>query len=110
MAISEKCYELAISLFTTWVFIDSARRYSFVEKKDSALMAIVNARAAAYDSEKEGALTEGEREALNTDLMEISHRIGKKDFTYAEEKLDDLSGQLFMLSLQKVVACECPRR
>ncbi len=105
--ISEKCHDLATSLFENWLFIDSARRYASVEEKEKALGATINARAAVYDSEKEGAMTESETKALNDDLNEVIHAIEWREFPEARERLEALSEQTFKHALQEVVKCEC---
>jgi len=108
--ISEGCYRLAGNLFTAWVFIDSARRYASVEEKEKAHSATINARAAVFDAEKEGAMTEGEAKALNNDLNEVIHAIEWREFAEGRERLESLSEQIFMSSLEKVVICECAKR
>jgi len=105
--ISDKCHDLATSLFETWLFIDSARRHASVEEKGKALTATINARAAVYDSEKEGAMTESETKALNNDLNEVIHAIEWREFPEARDRLEGLSQQTFMHALQEVVKCEC---
>lgn len=107
MPISDKCYKVAGSLFTSWVFIDAARRYARVEERGKALQATINARAAVYDAEKEGAMTGGEATALNDDLNEVIHAIEGRQFAESRDRLEDLSEQVFMSSLEKVVDCEC---
>jgi len=109
MAISNACHKLAGSLFESWLFIDSARRYASVEEKGKALMATTNARAAVYDAEKEGTMTEDETKALNDDLNEVVHAIEWRQFSEARERLESLSEQTFVHALQKVVECECSR-
>ena len=107
MAISDPCHKLAGSLFESWLFIDSARRYASVEEKEKALMATTNARAAVYDAEKEGAMTEDETKALNDDLNTIIHTIEWREFSEARDRLEALGEQTFMHALQKVVECQC---
>ena len=110
MAISEGCYGLAGSLFGAWVFVDAARRYASVEEKEKALMATINARAAVYDAEKEASLSPDEAKALNDDLNTIIHTIEWREFAEARDRLESLSEQVFMSSLEKVVECECSKR
>ena len=107
--ISGKCHDLATSLFEPWILIDSARRYATVEEKLQALLATINARAAVYDSEKEGALTGSETAALRSDLNEVIQAIADGNFKEVRMRLETLSEQTFMSALQKVVACECGR-
>lgn len=107
MPISDECYKLASSLFTSWIFINAAHRYATVEEKEKALQATVNARASVFDAEKEGALTESEAKALNDDLNEVIHSIEGREFAVGRERLGNLSEQVFMSSLDKVVSCEC---
>jgi len=107
MSISEKCHGLATSLFEAWVFIDSARRYASVEEKEKALTASINARAAIYDCEKEASLLPDEAKALNGDLNRVIGEIEWGKFPDARDRLEALSEQVFMSSLQKVVKCEC---
>lgn len=108
--ISEECYGLAGSLFGAWVLIDAARRYASVEEKEKALSATINARASVFDAEKEAAMTEAETKALNDDLNEVIHAIEWREFAEARERLESLSEQVFMSSLEKVVECEIARR
>ena len=107
MIISEECYKLAGTLFAGWALIDAARRYASVDEKEKTLLATVNARAAVYDAEKEGALTEGEATKLNDDLNEVVHAIEWRGFAEGRDRLESLSEQVFMISLEKVVECEC---
>ncbi len=109
MSISDKCYGLAGSLLSAWVFIDSARRHAAVEEKGKALMASINARAAIYDCEKEASLSPGEAKALNDDLNTVIHAIEWREFSEARERLDALSEQVFHSSLDKVIDCECQK-
>lgn len=109
MSISDKCYDLAGSLFRAWVFIDAARRHAAVEEKGKALSATINGRAAVYDCEKEASLTPGEAKALNDDLTTIIQAIEWREFSEARDRLEALGEQFFMASLQKVVECECRR-
>lgn len=108
--ISDECYKLAGNLFGSWVFIDSARRYAAVEEKSKALTATVIARAAVYDAEGADAMTTSEAKALNDDLEEVIHTIQKGNFAEARDRLESLSEQVFMSSLDKVVECECAKR
>jgi len=107
MIVSEECYQLAGTLFASWALIDAARRYASVEEKEKALQATVNARAAVYDAEKEGAMTESEATKLNDDLNEVVHAIEWREFAEGRDRLEALSEQVFMISLEKVVECEC---
>ncbi len=107
MIISEECYKLAGTLFAGWALIDAARRYATVEEKEKAHQATINARAAVYDAEKEGALTKSEAKSLNDDLNEVVHAIEWREFAEGRDRLEALSEQVFMISLEKVVDCEC---
>jgi len=107
--ISEKCHDIATSLFKSWLLIDSARRYVTVEERKDALSATINAKAAVYDSGEEGALTESETLAITGDLEGIANAIRDGLLPTAKSRLTDLSEQTFMSALQKVVACECGR-
>lgn len=105
--ISEKCHDLAASLFKSWLLIDSARRYVTVEEKKDALAATINAKAAVYDSEKDGVLTESETIAITGDLEGIANAIRDGLLPTAKSRLEGLSDQTFMHALQEVVKCEC---
>jgi len=105
--ISEDCHKVATSLFNSWFFIDSARRYAGVEEKEKARDTIINARSAVYDSGSEGAMTESEVKALNGDLDTIIEAIEWRQFSEARERLEAISEQVFMHALQKTVECEC---
>ncbi|GAH75812.1 unnamed protein product [marine sediment metagenome] len=107
--ISEECHDLATVLFKNWLFIDSARRYAITKNKEQALMATINARAVVYESGYEKALTENEAKALATDLEPVIDALNKEEFTFAQDRLHELSEQVFMSALQKVVSCECRR-
>jgi len=110
MTISEECYGLAGNLFGAWVHIDAARRHATVEEREKALSATINARSSVYDAEKEQAMTEGEAKALNDDLNEVIHAIEWREFAEARDRLESLSEQVFMNSLEKVVQCEIAKR
>ena len=71
-------------------------------------MASTNARAAIYDSEKDGSLSPNEVKALNDDLNEVIHGIEWKEFSESRVRLESLSEQFFVSVLEKVVDCECP--
>lgn len=105
--ISDKCHDLATSLFSSWLLIDSARRYVTVVEKKDALAATINAKAAVYDSGKEGAITESETIAITGDLEGIANAIRDGLLPTAKSRLEDLSKQTFMHALQEVVECEC---
>lgn len=119
MPISEDCYKLAGSLFASWALISAAHRYAIIEEKEKALQATSNARAAVFDAAKEGAMTQEEARALDDDLNEVIRAIefggplmmyksGEwREFTEGRERLESLSEQVFMRSLEKVVDCEC---
>lgn len=107
MPIHDPCHKLAMNLFTSWYFIDNARRYANVEEKEKALMTTVNARAAVYDSGSEGTLTESEVSTLNDELNLVVEAIEYREFAEARDRLETLSEQVFMNALEKVVQCEC---
>ena len=107
MTIHDPCHKLATNLFTSWYFIDNARRYASVEEKEKALMTTINARAAVYDAGTEDSLTESEVKALNDDLTLIIGAIEWRQFAEARERLEILSEQVFLNALEKVVQCEC---
>lgn len=107
MTIHDPCHKLATSLFTSWYFIDNARRYANVEEKEKALTTTINARAAVYDSGAEDSLTESEAKALNDDLTLVIEAIEYRKFAEARDRLETLSEQVFMNALEKVVQCEC---
>lgn len=105
--ISEKCHDLATTLFKNWVLIDAAKRYASVEQRADALAATINARASVYDAGSEEILSQSEVIALNTALQGVIDNIESGHLKPAKETLEDLSEQTFMHALQKVVACEC---
>ena len=105
--ISDKCHDLATSLFKSWLLIDSARKYVTVEEKADALAATINAKAAVYDAGTEGAMTDSEVKAITGDLEGIANAIRDGLLPTAKSRLGDLSEQTFMHGLQEVVKCEC---
>jgi len=107
MPISDECYKLAGSLFAVWALINAAHRYATVGEKEKALMATVNARAAIYDAENEGAMTESEARGLLVDSNVVIYKIEKGEFAVGRENLESLSEQVFISSLEKVISCEC---
>jgi len=108
--ISDECYGLAGSLFGAWVFIDAARRHAAVEEKGKALSATINARAAIFDCEREASLSPDEAKAINDDLNTVIQAMEWREFPEARDRLESLSEQVFMSSLEKVVECECAKR
>ena len=110
LPISDECYGLAGSLFGAWIFIDAARRHAAVEEKEKSLSATINARAAIYDCEGEASLSPDEAKAINDDLNTVIHTIEWREFPEARDRLESLSEQVFMSSLEKVVECECAKR
>ncbi len=108
--IRDECFGLARNLFKVWLSIESARRFASVEEKEKALTATINARAAVYDAGGADAMTDSEAKALNDDLTEIINTIEGRSFVEARDRLESLSEQVFMSSLQKTVECECPKR
>lgn len=107
MPISDECHKLAGSLFASWALISAAHRYATIEEKEKALQATSNARAAVFDAAKEGAMTQEEARALDDDLNEATLSLLYREPTEAKERLEGLSAQVFMSSLEKVVDCEC---
>jgi len=105
--ISDKCHDLATSLFESWLLIDNAKKYVMVEEKKDALVATINAKAAVYDAGTEKALTESETIAITGDLEGIANAIRDGLLPTAKSRLEDLSEQTFMHALQEVVKCEC---
>lgn len=108
--ISEECYGLAGSLFGAWVFIDAARRHAAVQEREKALSSTINARAAVYDCERETSLSPDEAKAINDDLNTVIHAIEWREFAEARDRLESLSEQVFMSSLDKVIDCEIAKR
>lgn len=107
MPISDECHKLAGSLFASWALISAAHRYAIIEEKEKALQATSHARAAVFDAAKEGAMTQEEARALDDDLNEATLSLLYRASTEAKERLEGLSEQVFMSSLEKVVDCEC---
>lgn len=106
--ISDKCYNLAAPLFKGWLLVDTARRYAEAGERDKALMATVNAGWTWVELGGE-VMPESESKAIVADLKVAKRDLEEKNFTAAKQMLDSLSEQIFMLSLQKVVECECGR-
>lgn len=109
MSISDACYNVATPLFKNWLFIEAAKRYASVEQRSDALTATINAKASVYDAGSAGILTEDEVKAINGDLEGIANAIRDGLLPTAKKRLEDLSEQIFMHALEKVVDCQCSR-
>lgn len=107
--VSDECYNLAKGIFQTWVFIEAARRYATVQDGEKATTATINARGVVYDAHSDGYLTDDETVALHADLKKVQDYLGQKQLAAAQQGLEQLSEQVFMTALDKVVECECKR-